>query len=182
MSFNAEFNLPVPIISKYIKFTIRFRIEHIDQLFSLKEPFDTILNGTKNDNTRLVQYFPPAINKISISISSKKEKKIHQTSSNMFEPIPSIPNIAKFLPRPHEIRSNRDQRRPTRSNPIKPRRKNRKPSFQRAHKPENNYFRINAASNEGEIDSRLIEHIIQGRRCVFARGKSGIRTRAGATQ
>lgn len=119
MSFNAEFNFPVPIISKYIKFTIRFRIEHIDQLFSLKEPFDTILNGTKNDNTRLVQYFPSAINKISISISSKKEKKIHQTSSNTLEPIPSIPNIAKSLPRPHEIRSNRDQRRPTRSNPIK---------------------------------------------------------------
>lgn len=116
MSFNAEFNFPVPIISKYIKFTIRFRIEHIDQLFSLKEPFDTILNGTKNDNTRLVQYFPSAIDKISISISLKKEKKIHQTSSNTLEPIPSIPNIAKSLPRPHEIRSNRDQRRPTRSN------------------------------------------------------------------
>lgn len=119
MSFNAEFNFPVPIISKYIKFTIRFRIEHIDQLFSLKEPFDTILNGTKNDNTRLVQYFPSAINKISISISSKKEKKIHQTSSNTFEPIPSIPNIAKSVPVPTksvQTVTNDDQREATRSN------------------------------------------------------------------
>lgn len=180
MSFNAEFNFPVPIISKYIKFTIPCRTHR--STIQLKRTVWYNFKRTKNDNTRLVQYFPPAINKISISISSKKEKKIHQTSSNTLEPIPSIPNIAKSLPRPHEIRSNRDQRRPTRSNPIKPRRKNRKPSFQRAHKPENNYFRINAASNEGEIDSRLIEHIIQGRRCVFARGKSGIRTRAGATQ
>lgn len=180
MSFNAEFNFPVPIISKYIKFTIPCRTHR--STIQLKRTVWYNFKRTKNDNTRLVQYFPLAINKISISISSKKEKKIHQTSSNMFEPIPSIPNIAKSLPRPHETRSNRDQRRPTRSNPIKPRRKNRKPSFQRAHKPENNYFRINAASNEGEIDSRLIEHIIQGRRCVFARGKSGIRTRAGATQ
>lgn len=181
MSFNAEFNFPVPIISKYIKFTIPCRT-HRSTIQRVKRTVWYNFKRTKNDNTRLVQYFPSAINKISISISSKKEKKIHQTSSNTLEPIPSIPNIAKFLPRPHEIRSNRDQRRPTRSNPIKPRRKNRKPSFQRAHKPENNYFRINAASNEGEIDSRLIEHIIQGRRCVFARGKSGIRTRAGATQ
>lgn len=181
MSFNAEFNFPVPIISKYIKFTIPCRT-HRSTIQRVKRTVWYNFKRTKNDNTRLVRYFPSAINKISISISSKKEKKIHQTSSNMFEPIPSIPNIAKSLPRPREIRSNRDQRRPTRSNPIKPRRKNRKPSFQRAHKPENNYFRINAASNEGEIDSRLIEHIIQGRRCVFARGKSGIRTRAGATQ
>lgn len=180
MSFNAEFNFPVPIISKYIKFTIPCRTHR--STIQLKRTIWYNFKRTKNDNTRLVQYFPSAIDKISISISSKKEKKIHQTSSNTLEPIPSIPNIAKSLPRPHEIRSNRDQRRPTRSNPIKPRRKNRKPSFQRAHKPENNYFRINAASNEGEIDSRLIEHIIQGRRCVFARGKSGIRTRAGATQ
>lgn len=175
MSFNAEFNFPVPIISKYIKFTIPCRT-HRSTIQRVKRTVWYNFKRTKNDNTRLVRYFPSAINKISISISSKKEKKIHQTSSNMFEPIPSIPNIAKSLPRPREIRSNRDQRRPTRSNP---RRKNRKPSFQRAHKPENNYFRINAASNEGEIDSRLIEHIIQGRRCVFARGKSGIRTRAG---
>lgn len=180
MSFNAEFNFPVPIISKYIKFTIPCRTHR--STIQLKRTVWYNFKRTKNDNTRLVQYFPSAINKISISISSKKEKKIHQTSSNTLEPIPSIPNIAKSLPRSHEIRSNRDQRRPTRSNPIKPRRKNRKPSFQRAHKPENNYFRINAASNEGEIDSRLIEHIIQGRCCVFARGKSGIRTRAGATQ
>lgn len=180
MSFNAEFNFPVPIISKYIKFTIPCRTHR--STIQLKRTVWYNFKRTKNDNTRLVRYFPSAINKISISISSKKEKKIHQTSSNTLEPIPSLPNIAKSLPRPHEIRSNRDQRRPTRSNPIKPRRKNRKPSFQRAHKPENNYFRINAASNEGEIDSRLIEHIIQGRRCVFARGKSGIRTRAGATQ
>lgn len=180
MSFNAEFNFPVPIISKYIKFTIPCRTHR--STIQLEKTVWYNFKRTKNDNTRFVQYFPSAIDKISISISSKKEKKIHETSSNTLEPIPSIPNIAKSLPRPHEIRSNRDQRRPTRSNRIKPRRKNRKPSFQRAHKPENNYFRINAASNEGEIDSRLIEHIIQGRRCVFARGKSGIRTRAGATQ
>lgn len=117
MSFNAEFNFPVPIISKYIKFTIPCRTHR--STIQLKRTVWYNFKRTKNDNTRLVQYFPPAINKISISISSKKEKKIHQTSSNMFEPIPSIPNIAKSLPRPHEIRSNRDQRRPTRSNPIK---------------------------------------------------------------
>lgn len=88
MSFNAEFNFPVPIISKYIKFTIRFRIEHIDQLFSLKEPFDTILNGTKNDNTRLVQYFPSAINKnLDFDFVEKREKN----SSNLVKHVGTDP-------------------------------------------------------------------------------------------
>lgn len=96
-----------------------------------------------NDIVDLSILFPNVINKISISSTI-------QASSNLFKPQKSLSPTA----------TNDSKREATRSNP----------SLQRAHKPENNYFRINAAaSNEGEIDSRLIEHIIQGRRCVFAR-------------
>lgn len=119
MSFNAEFNFPVPIISKYIKFTIRFRIEHIGQLFSLKEPFDTILNVQRTTILDLCNIFLLRLIKSRFRFRRKKRKKFikpRQTRWNRSLASVTSQNPSLVPTKFVQTVTNDDQREATRSN------------------------------------------------------------------